>query len=902
MVSRSSRVPCAALLLIALLASGCTARTDPGERTSGRITIESDRAYTNRLEVVLTLDAPEATRYVLAASADECARTTAWEPMNATRDYVLPLPNSENTVYARFANDAGPPSDCVSDAIVHDDLAPLPPVDLLASRGGSSSRSPTLTFSTTDRGPAGIEGFEGRVVDADTGAQVEPWVEVSSGEALTGLTALESGRFYCAEVRAVDRAGNSSAPVRSPAWSDDVTERVLLSTFPTYFELRFGDLDGDGDLDVVVFSTHNPEVAWYENLDGQATLATPMPLLPDAVVAVDLELADVDGDGDPDFVVVDNAANEVVWYANEIAVWGGFDLRRIVTASTDGPTAVASDDLDADGDLDLIVVSFDDDTVAWYENEDGLGTFGAAQPIAADRDGPASLLLADLDGDGQRDLVVASNNDGATVWYANLGSGNFSPAHPITASAARFTAHDLDGDGDADLLGTRTWYRNTDGDGTFSAAIDIASAAMAGRSDAADLDGNGSIDIALTLSLTDEQFAWSANDGDGNFGAAVSLLDLPFGAETWQIAAIDLDGDGDEDILAAQQDPQILYWFENTGGGAFATAESVGSPLSGRIGSVAVADLDRDGDRDLIFSAGGGIFWMENLDGSGQFAALARLTTNAGLFELADVDGDTDLDLVIGSGNSIGWSRNTDGRAQFDPMVTITTAVSALTDISVADIDGNGAPDVMSASNNDHKLAWYRNDGTGGFAGQVVLSTSQREASSIVAGDLDGDGDLDITGANRQYFNSYVRWYRNTDGNGTFSGAVQSFSGSGAQHTVVDLDGDGDQDIVGPSYWMMNTDGAGQFTAPIAIEGLYALARGAPIDLDNDGDLDLAGTAYSPGMYSVENTGGGTMAPSRLLIDRVGGATAVGDIDGDGRPEVIVCPDGTGITELSLWF
>lgn len=863
------------------------------------ITINNDEPYTNHLDVQLTLEAPGATRFALAASAADCATTTTWLTMAVIWDHVLPSQNVENTVYAKFEDADGNTTGCVSDTIVHDNLPPLPPKDLRVSWSGVSdlSRSPTLYFSSTDRGPAGIASYQARVVNADAGASVSTWGGVVPGGTLTGLSTLVSGSFYRVEVFAVDRAGNASVRFASTAWSDAVVEQKILGIFPLFAQFRFGDLDGDSDLDVVVFSKSYPEVTWYESTYDAQVLAPPKTLLPDALAPQDLQLADLDGDGDLDIVVCDATSNDVAWYPNEMTEWGGSGARHLVASSAD-PRAVQIDDLDSDGDLDLIVASFGDNLVASYAN-DGFGVFGAAQPIASAQIGPAWMLLANVDGDAHLDLVVGSTSDTQTSWYHALGGGSFSMAHLIANASAELVPRDLDDDGALDLLGASRWYRNTDGGGTFSTEITIAEAATSRKTDAADLDGDGDADLAMALGS--EQFVWSTNAGTGTFGAAVSLHDLPFGPEARNIATVDLDSDGDADVLGEQLDPEALIWIENTGG-SFAAARGVGNPLTNRIVDVLLTDLDRDGDVDVVMSGGGGTFWLENTDGLGAFAAPQQLTNQSGYLEIADLDGDTAPDLVLGWTNSIGWCRNTDGRAQFGPVVSITTAANGLQSLTVADIDGDGDMDVLSASYDDRKLAWYRNDGAGGFGAQLVIATVLAETRAIAAGDFDGDGDLDVAGANTMVFNSYVWWYRNADGNGTFSGAVQTIANGARELKVTDLDGDGDQDIVTPYSWLQNTDGVGLFSAPIALSGFDGLCRGSPADLDGDGDVDVA--HYSVANHAVywrENAGDGTFSANSLLTNRSGGhGCAVGDVNGDGRPEIVVSSTENTVTELFL--
>ena len=131
--------------------------------------------------------------------------------------------------------------------------------------------------------------------------------------------------------------------------------------------------------------------------------------------------------------------------------------------------SVYAADLDGDGDQDVLSASRFDDKIAWYENEGG-GQFGPQQVIMRAADGPESVHAADLDGDGDPDVLSASRDNGKIVWHENEGGGRFGPQQVITTAAneaASVYAADLDGDGDPDVLSASVnddkiaWYENS---------------------------------------------------------------------------------------------------------------------------------------------------------------------------------------------------------------------------------------------------------------------------------------------------------------------------------------------------------------------------------------------------------------------------------------------------------
>ncbi len=130
----------------------------------------------------------------------------------------------------------------------------------------------------------------------------------------------------------------------------------------------------------------------------------------------------------------------------------GFSAHDIIKSDVIDPSDVQAADIDGDGDLDVVSASSGDDKIAWYENTDGAGNFGPQQVISTDADSPQSVAVGDLDGDG--DLDVLSGGEGKIAWYENTdGAGNFGPQQVIsTETAMSLEVADLDGDGDLDVL------------------------------------------------------------------------------------------------------------------------------------------------------------------------------------------------------------------------------------------------------------------------------------------------------------------------------------------------------------------------------------------------------------------------------------------------------------------
>lgn len=297
--------------------------------------------------------------------------------------------------------------------------------------------------------------------------------------------------------------------------------------------------------------------------------------------------------------------------------------------------ALALGDLDADGDLDALHAAFDRIHVLLNDGEGSLLLADASTPYPLEA---RELIAADIDGDGDVDPYVVLTNSPDRL-YRNEGGMLVevtSTQLPFAMSPSRAGLFaDVDDDGDPDLIVvglslTNSYLFLNDGTGTFvqAPASDFPDENVGTALVAFDANGDGHLDVGVAdgdLFLADGTGAWSL---------------VPWGIpDLLTLAPGDLDGDGDLDLVGRDSSQSYLYW--NDGSATFTPGASlVGS------GDFALADLDRDGDLDVYLASGD---WNVN-DGTGAFTAAtyAEFTGFVGgpILEFGDLDGDSDLDLI----------------------------------------------------------------------------------------------------------------------------------------------------------------------------------------------------------------------------------------------------------------
>ena len=391
-----------------------------------------------------------------------------------------------------------------------------------------------------------------------------------------------------------------------------------------------------------------------------------------------------------DFIVVSVAccsavnAQECLDFFEEDKVFTGFGH----------PSRLILEDFSGDGLLDMATSNefgFSDFgmTVRFGIGEQFSGSFVFYDAMLGP-DGLSDITSHDLDGDGDIDILAAGADVGLIRLFVNDGEGVFSlggtvgdPGGPID----RLAKGDIDGDGDIDFVAAASnefvVFVN-DGNGGLSAGAPAQS--TCGTSDQtqlalSDFDGDGDLDLALSgLNC----FAGGAvsillNDGSGVFGSEASFSVPPAPTE---LHAVDFDGDGDVDLVTVHDDRLDVTLLVNDGNGAFSTTRSIGVQGNSdeEVSSIAIADYGNDGDMDIVvqlYDNGPGIpffpLFLLESDGNGAFQQQLMLTFSVGGF--------IDLEFL-----------NSDG--QFDVVVDGTGIyMSDCPAGCAADIDDSGTVD-----------------------------------------------------------------------------------------------------------------------------------------------------------------------------------------------------------------
>ncbi len=666
--------------------------------------------------------------------------------------------------------------------------------------------------------------------------------------------------------------------------------------------VALADLDSDGDMDVVcgtAVSMLEGEVSIMLN-NGQLPVDFSIypPTLPiglgtggsRAVTA--LECADFDGDGDIDILALGPVPGERPLWLNQPGFTFAPANGHVLVGATADDCAVG--DLDADGDLDLILADSASQTIAVYENNGG-SIYGSAPSIQS-VPGVKAVTIFDLDSNGFPDLLTAGSGVGGNgIWFndgsaVSLGLGLAPDTLYWGADAQDVQIADVNADGAMDIIavpenehlnGPGTMIRYTNGFG-----------------------GLGEPHVALE---TGESMAWADFDSDGWIDMVVDRL-LSGGAtvvsgyrhnpETFQLdngsswarslSMGDLDGDGDIDLVAVTGDGNCLPILNSVSGVRGRLALRYREPVSfGEALTTDLVDVDHDGDLDLVALANVALHFN---DGAGGFSPAPQGLDMSSASDLAlgDIDGDSDVDIVAAWNSSNPLAVGVSFLINVDGVFTQSANsldTQGIVRIDLADVDGDGSLDLLCDSASDTSESLYLNNGTGEFTLHGYVSTVNFARSTSFC-DMNGDGTPDLVRAS----SALGVEVRLNDGHGNLSTAFSTAVSSDAICTA-DVDGDGDADIIAQDgariRTLLNQGDGRQFTFDSEFGNSFAHELQA-CDIDDDGDQDIlvAGSGVAEPVWM--NDGQGNFTDSGPLVPGSSRTVAVGDVDADGDRDLIL--------------
>ncbi len=353
------------------------------------------------------------------------------------------------------------------------------------------------------------------------------------------------------------------------------TEYMIHDNTQGAASIHVGDLDADENMDVLGAVLEDNDIVWWRNDGGNPIVWTKFIIDSNFNQAISVYGEDIDGDGDTDIVGAAAGANQIAWWRNEGGdpiQWTKFTIRSGYAFAHE----VYAHDLDMDADIDVLGASSDLDVITWWRNEGGDPIVWIEQTIGTNFDGAKSVRVADLDDDGNLDVIGAALYDDEITWWRNDGgdpiqwteytiSDTFNGAH-------RVHPIDMDDDQDIDILGVAyyghqiAWWRNDGGDPIQwtqqTIATNFQNACIA---QAADLDGDGDLDVAASAQTSDE-VAWWRNDGGDPIVWSAKQIIGDFN-RVWPLYICDLDDDDDQDVVAGSGWKGInqVKWWRNDG-------------------------------------------------------------------------------------------------------------------------------------------------------------------------------------------------------------------------------------------------------------------------------------------------------------------------------------------------
>lgn len=558
------------------------------------------------------------------------------------------------------------------------------------------------------------------------------------------------------DIKALDFDGDGDLDILSS--NEGVPEQITLfendgdmnfcgfNTGGNFRNVEFYDIDGDGDYDNFgATGAFDTELNWFEN-EGT------FPFTERFISSEDpwtIAGGDLDSDGDIDVIAAVILPNRLLWFANNGT--GNFSSVVSIPTTFEG----GSDsyfyirDINSDGAMDILAFHRDDFNLVWYENN---GNQSFTEHLIVHSSDRSRLASADIDGDGDIDIVRVSveNSPASPIsWFENNGSESFTE-HPITSSStARIysaSITDLDGDQDMDILAGGYWFEN-DGSENFTERI-INKGLKSGLNyfangiNHADLDEDGDMDI---LSVGLYTIAWQENSQFMDITTTAPINSEVSASLNSNIIItfdqqIDFSTVNSNHIRVVSQSLGLIPGSFSGSGTNTITFNPTSDFSAGDIIEVSINEKVLSTSRHSLVVTYGFLFQTKAFaDVFPDFIAntiFSHLSNVSGI-DIADIDGDGDLDLVSSSFSELFWHNN-DGNGNFTTIPISTTGVPI--GVFAFDQNGDGHTDIWIDNSSFTSSMIYINDGNQNFtestiAGNLILKQLT---------DVNNDGDIDL--------------------------------------------------------------------------------------------------------------------------------------------------------------
>jgi FG-GAP-like repeat len=685
-----------------------------------------------------------------------------------------------------------------------------------------------------------------------------------------------------------------------------------FATGTSPYSAQLADVNGDGKLDIIVANSGNHSSNGTIGVligNGDGTFG-PQQTYQAGVWPVQIAIADVNGDGNPDIVAANYKSNQL---SVLLGIGNGTFQPQQLLATGLNPLGVTIGDVNGDHRPDLIVANHLSNTVSVYQGN-GNGTFQSPQTYATGGN-PDYIALGDVNRDGSPDLIVANESSNNVSVLLNTGYGTFSFYAPQTFGTGKYpfsvTLANMNGDSFPDLVvdnygdGTVSVLAGH-GDGTFADQQTFNVGYHPTRSTVADLNSDGKPDILVTDEGNNALGVLLAN-GNGNFTGqtytetqsdpyVVSINRSPGAGSTSTANVVSFSVTFNE---AVQNVTASAFSVVTTGAintGSVSVVAHANSPLvydvsvsgiSGN-GTIGLNLVDNGSIRDLAGNP------LTNPNAPASFANQITFGTNPlpRQMSLTDLNGDGKADLIVTSaGNNSVSVQLGNGDGTFQAARNYATG-SFPNSVVVSDVNHDGTPDLIIANSNSDSVSVLLGNGDGTFQPQIPIQTLS-SPQSVAVGDFNGDGSPDLVVSNEGSNSISVLF---GDGHGNLDFYTTMAVGQHPRGVAVgDFNGDGKEDIAFTNYYgnsvgILLGNGNGTFANQQTYgTGQYPTSL-AMADINHDGILDLVTVNYkSDSSVSVLlGNGDGTFGSEKRISVGAGPYTVVlSDTNRDGNIDIV---------------